>query len=233
MAGWRPAAKIGMDRRLSFERNTETLQKSIENSDARATPFRHWLVDRVFEDDVIEALVALPFDAPRVEYSKGARAANNDTRSYFDPGRRDEFPVCQTVAEGFQNAETVKKIEAMCDIDLSGTYLRLEYAQDRDGFWLHPHKDISVKCLSMLVYLSDAPEGEDWGTDIYSGPKEEDYFAPTPHQKNRALIFVPGSDTWHGFRCKPISGIRQTLIVNFVTDAWNSTHELAYPDQPV
>ncbi len=213
--------------------NTARLQASLDNCETRTEPFSHWILDDVFTDDVVDAIRALPFDAPRVEYNDGRRAANNDTRSYFDPERRAEFAVCQEIADGFQNPETVKRIEDMCGIDLSGSYLRLEYAQDRDGFWLHPHKDISVKKLSLLVYLSDAPEGEDWGTDIYAGPKEEDYFGPTPHKSNRALVFVPGSDTWHGFRNKPISGVRQTLIVNYVGDAWRATHELAYPDQPV
>ncbi len=213
--------------------NTARLQASLDSCETRREPFSHWLLDDVFTDEVVEGLRALPFDAPRVEYTKGARAANNDSRSYFDPGRRAEFTVCEDIAQGFQDPATVKRIEKMCDIDLAGSFLRLEYAQDRDGFWLHPHKDISVKKLSLLVYLSQAPEGEDWGTDIFSGPKEEDYFGPTPHRRNRALVFVPGTDTWHGFRRKPITGVRQTLIVNYVGDDWNNTHELAFPGQPV
>ena len=213
--------------------NTATLQASLDNCEVRTDPYSHWILHDVFTQDTVDAICDLPFDAPRMDYSKGARAANNDMRSYFDPGRREEFAVCQEVAEGFQDPETVNRIEKMCGIDLSGSYLRLEFAQDRDGFWLHPHKDISVKRLSLLVYLSDAPEGEDWGTDIYSGPNEDDYFGPTPHKQNRALVFVPGADTWHGFRHKKITGVRQTLIVNFVSDDWRATHELAYPDQPV
>lgn len=217
----------------SVSDNTASLQASLAECDARTEPYRHWLLKDVFTDDVVDALAALPFDAPRLDYSDGRRAANNESRSYFDPGRRDEFAVCQTVAEGFQDPRTVDAIEAMCGIDLSGGYLRLEFAQDRDGFWLSPHKDISVKMLSMLVYLSDAPDGECWGTDIFSGPGEDDFFAPTPHGRNRALVFVPGSDTWHGYRHKPITGVRRSLIVNYVSDAWINRHELAYPGQPV
>jgi len=213
--------------------NTARLHASLDACEARTEPFAHWLLDDVFTADAVAGLRALPFDAPRVEYTKGARAANNDSRSYFDPGRRGEFTVCEDIAQGFQDPATVKRIEKMCGIDLAGSFLRLEYAQDRDGFWLHPHKDISVKKLSLLVYLSQAPDGEDWGTDIFSGPKEEDYFGPTPHRQNRALVFVPGADTWHGFRRKPITGVRQTLIVNYVGDEWNNTHELAFPGQPV
>lgn len=218
---------------VSSPSNTLSLQSSLAACDARTEPYRHWLLSNVFDDDVVDALAALPFDAPRLDYSTGARAGNNESRSYFDSGRRAEFPVCQAVAEAFQNPATVARIEAMCGISLKGGFLRLEFAQDRDGFWLHPHKDISVKMLSMLVYLTEAPDGECWGTDIYSGPGEDDFFAPTPHGRNRSLVFVPGSDTWHGFRRKQITGVRRSLIVNYVTDAWINRHELAFPDQPV
>ena len=36
-----------------------------------------------------------------------------------------------------------------------------------------------------------------------------------------------------GAKKKTITGIRQTLIVNYVGPDWRSTHELAYPEQPV
>ena len=49
---------------------------------------------------------------------------------------------------------------------LGGSFLRIEYCLDTDGFWLEPHTDIGAKLFTMLVYLSDHPEAEDWGTDI-------------------------------------------------------------------
>ncbi len=219
---------------VSPDTNTATLLRGLDHCETRTKPFSHWIVDDIFDDDVVDGLLALPFEAPRVDYGDGRRAANNDTRSYFDPGRRDEFEVCQTVAQSFQAPEVVDRLQTLCGTDFSGGYLRLEYAQDREGFWLHPHKDISVKMMSLLVYLSDSPTGEEWGTDIYSGPTEDEFYAATPHQRNRALIFIPGQDTWHGYRKgKKITGVRQTLIVNYVTDAWINRHELAFPDTPI
>jgi hypothetical protein len=44
---------------------------------------------------------------------------------------------------------------------------------------------------------------------------------------------VPGADTWHGFRRRPIAGIRRSLIVNYVKSEWRSRHELAFPDRPI
>ena len=51
-----------------------------------------------------------------------------------------------------------------------GTFLRLEYAQDVDGFWLQPHTDLGVKKFTCLIYLSDGPGHETLGTDIYETP---------------------------------------------------------------
>ena len=55
---------------------------------------------------------------------------------------------------------------------LDETYLRLEYAQDIDGFWLQPHTDLGVKKFTCLIYLSQGPGHELLGTDIYASPEE-------------------------------------------------------------
>jgi len=106
--------------------------------------------------------------------------------------------------------------------------LRIEYCQDIDGFWLEPHLDISVKLFTMLVYLSGEPELRDAGTDIYDSGPHHRLAATAPYEKNRGLMFVPGGNTWHGFSKRPISGVRKSLIVNWVTPEWRDRWELAY-----
>ena len=49
-------------------------------------------------------------------------------------------------------------IEKVFGTDLEGTYLRIEFAQDIDGFWLEPHTDLGVKAFTMLLYLSKDDE---------------------------------------------------------------------------
>jgi len=80
----------------------------------------------------------------------------------------------------------------------------------------------------MLVYLSTEPGSEEWGTDILDA--NLNLVAVAPYKRNCGLIFVPGGDTWHGFRRRPIQGVRRSLIVNYVKPEWRSRHELAYPD---
>jgi hypothetical protein len=114
---------------------------------------------------------------------------------------------------------------------LGGSSLRIEYCLDTDGFWLEPHTDNGAKLYTMLIYLSDEPGSEAWGTDTLDG--SDGFVASTPHVRNGGLIFIPGADTWHGFHRRPIAGVQRSLIVNYVRPEWRSRHELTFPEQPV
>jgi hypothetical protein len=79
--------------------------------------------------------------------------------------------------------------------------------------------------------LSTDPGSEKWGTDILD--EDMNLVTTTPYEFNCALVFIPGANTWHSFRKRPINGVRKTIIVNYVKDEWRARHELAYPDQAV
>ena len=217
----------------SLSSNQETFISSLYSAEAETKPYNYWNLDNVLDQDVLEGILDLPIEIPRVEYDEGQRAANNGVRGYFDISRREEFEVCEVISATFQSRKTISTIENICNINLKGSFLRVEYAQDHDGFWLEPHKDISVKLFSMLIYLSPAPDGEEWGTDFYTGPKQSDCCGTASHAVNRAFVFIPGANSWHGFRPRKITGVRRSLIVNFVTDKWMNRHELADPSQPI
>ena len=119
-------------------------------------------------------------------------------------------------------------LRSLTGADLSRGHLRIEYCQDVDGFWLEPHLDISVKLFTMLVYLSGDPALRDAGTDIYDSSPEHRLAASAPYEKNKGLIFIPGTNSWHGFSKRPIRGLRKSIIINFVSDDWRAKDELAY-----
>ena len=208
-----------------------SIRCALEEADARTTPYRHWLLTDVLPEEAIRAILALPITPADIEDTAGRRETHNSTRRFFAPDEQDRFPVCRALAAAWQEPATIAAIETTCNVDLGGNLLRIEYCQDRDGFWLEPHTDIGAKFFTMLVYLSDPPSGEDWGTDIYASPGE--FAGSAPGQRNTGLIFIPGENTWHGFRRRPITGVRRSLIVNYVTPNWLSRHELAFPDHPV
>ncbi len=208
-----------------------TFLASLRASEASDYPFRHWLLDRMLPDDSCAALDALPVKAPAIEDNFGKRETHNSSRLFFGARERMLFPVCDAIAVALQSDAVVHRIEERCDVRLGGGFLRVEYCLDTDGFWLEPHTDIGAKLFTMLVYLSDDPGSEAWGTDLLDGPDK--LVATTHYRRNSGFIFIPGADTWHAFHRRPIVGVRRSLIVNYVKAEWRSRHELAFPEQAV
>ncbi len=194
-------------------------------------PYPHWLLEQVLPEPALASLSALPLAAPEIEDTQGRRETHNSSRLFFGPQEQARFPVCAALAAALQGRDCVARLESLTGARLGGSYLRVEYCQDRDGFWLEPHTDIGAKFFTMLIYLNDPPPGEDWGTDIYETPEKR--LGPAPSGRNRGLVFIPGPASWHGFARRPITGIRRSLIINYVTPEWRSRHELSFPGQPV
>ena len=206
------------------------LAASLHAAPRTETPYRHWDLSNIFGAETVAELNSLPFPAPDLGGVSGARELHNNTRRYFDADNIAAFPVCRTIAETFQDAETVAMIEQVTGAKLDGCYLRIEYAQDVDGFWLAPHTDLGVKKLTMLYYLGDEDQA-DLGTDIFV---DADTWAKrSTFNADSALVFVPSNNTWHGFNPREIGGVRKSVIINYVTDEWRAREQLAYPTQPV
>lgn len=193
-----------------------------------AQPYDYWLLENALPQASVDAIASLPFAPPTGAVFDGRRESNNSSRVYFTAENQARFPVCRDVVEAFSDPAVVRTIELVTRTDLSKGHLRIEYCQDIDGFWLEPHLDISVKLFTMLVYLSDDPHLFDAGTDVYDSSPEHRLVATAPYEKNKGLIFIPGHNTWHGFSKRPIRGLRQSIIINYVSPEWRNKDELAY-----
>ena len=215
----------------SAEDVVRTFQHCVDTAKRSEQPYRHWTLKGCLPCDSVEDIVALPFEAPSLDGVSGKRELHNKTRKYFDVENRRRFPVCEAVAQAFQDRRVTSHIERAFSTDLKGTYLRIEFAQDVDGFWLEPHTDLGVKVFTMLLYLSNDESHRDLGTDIYDGEKR--HVARSPFAPNAAMVFVPGSNTYHGFEKRPIEGVRTSLIINFVTNEWRAREQLSFPDAPI
>lgn len=208
-----------------------TFTESVANGDRSDAPYPHWVLKKCFPDDTIEDILGLPFPAPSLDGVSGKRELHNATRKYFDVENRDKFASVNAVSAAFQDKRITDMIEKTFGTDLSGTYLRIEFAQDTDGFWLEPHTDLGVKSFTMLLYLSDEEGHDNLGTDVYDADKS--HVARSPFEPNLAFVFVPGDNTYHGFERRPIKGVRKSLIINYVTDEWRAREQLAYPEAPI
>jgi hypothetical protein len=177
----------------------------------------------------VEEVLALPFAAADIEGVSGKRELHNNSRRYFDVEGREQFPCMEAISSGFQDSRVTAAIEQTFGAELDRTYLRIEFAQDVDGFWLEPHTDIGVKMFTFLLYLSKDRSHADLGTDVYDSEKK--WVGRTPYQSNSGMIFVPSNITYHGFEKRPIEGVRKLLVINYVTEEWRAREQLAYPDQ--
>jgi len=216
---------------ISSRAITDSILASLNAADQHETPYRHWFLKDYFPAATLPEISNLPFEAPSLGGLSGKREVHNATRKYFDVENRAEFPAVAAVADALQSAEMTQTIEQKFGIDLKGSYLRIEYAQDTNGFWLEPHTDLGVKLFTCLLYLSDGPGHDTLGTDIYDADKK--HLGRSPFAPNGALIFIPSDDTYHGFEARQINGIRKSLIINYVTDEWRAREQLAFPDQPI
>jgi hypothetical protein len=216
---------------ISADAVADSLIAAFARAPAEEAPYRHWTVTDVFPRGLTDVLRRLPYAAPDLAGVSGKRELHNDQRHYFDAATNARFADCRAVADAFQSLEVVEAIEAATGADLSDSYVRLEYAQDTDGFWLQPHTDLGVKRFTMLIYLAADDSQADLGTDIYSDAKT--WAKRSAFVDNTALVFVPGGNTWHGLEPRLIRGVRKSVIMNYVTDAWRERGQLAYPHTPV
>ena len=209
----------------------QSLRHSFETSTRTEAPYPHWFLKNCLPSDIATEVMSLPFAAPSLEGVSGKRELHNKTRTYFDTENQGRYPAVKAVAGGLQDARTTSMIEQRFGIKLAGSYLRIEYAMDIDGFWLEPHTDLGVKLFTMLLYLSADSQHAGLGTDIYNADKI--HAGRSPWESNGAMVFVPGSNTFHGFEKRPIVGVRKSVIINYVTNEWKAREQLAYPDKPI
>lgn len=204
---------------------------SLNASERGTYPYKHWLLSNMIPADICASIDALPVEVPRVGDTQGKRETHNSTRVFFGVDMRKQYQALDSLAQALQSDAVVSALRAETGAPLAGASLRIEYCLDTDGFWLEPHTDIGAKLFTMLIYLSEDPGAEAWGTDILDGPDK--FVATTPYQRDCGLIFIPAHDSWHGWHKRPIATVRRSLIVNYVKPEWRSRQELAFPETPV
>ncbi len=208
-----------------------SLIKSFESAERHEKPYRHWFVSHCLPQPVVDEILGLPFPAPALDGVSGKREVHNATRKYFDQDNMAAHPVCNAVNAALQDPRVTSTIDRVFGTKLKGTYLRVEFAQDTNGFWLEPHTDLGVKSFTFLLYMSKDAQHQALGTDIYDSNKK--HIGASPFKSNAAMIFVPSDVTYHGFETRKIEGVRKSVIINYVTNDWRAREQLAYPTTPI
>ncbi len=204
--------------------------RSLAGAARFEAPYPHFYADDLLPWAVVQALAGLPLPAP-VRTGTSGRREDNAARIFFGAAEMARFPIMRTLAEALQSPAVIRRIGGLSAAPLRGCHLRLEYATDEEGFWLERHTDIGVKKFTCLISLADDKRQSNLGTDIYNS--DNTIYKRAPFRRNGALIFVPGTETWHGFAPRPIEGRRKSLILNYVGPAWRARDQLAFPEEPV
>ncbi len=207
----------------------KSILRSVKERKTFHSPYEHWFLSNVLPSEEVSRLQSIQFPEKNLDGVSGTREIHNKTRNYLDENNQEQFTVFQRVAEAFQSQEIVDFLSKQFGAKLDGTYLRIEFAEDIDGFYLVPHTDIGVKNFTMLFYLSDNPQHSSLGTDVYDA--EQNWVSSMPFIPNHAMVFVPSDITYHGFEKRCIQGVRKSLVINYVTPDWRAREQLAFPNE--
>ena len=215
------------DTQMSISMTVRSLIDACERANHRSSPYDYWLLESILPESLCEAVASLPFEPPDAAIFDGRRETNNSSRIYFNRDNQQRHGPCREMADAFRHPEAIRKLKQLTGRDLALGRLRIEYCQDIDGFWLEPHVDLPVKLFTMLIYLSNDERLADAGTDVYDASPEHRLVTRAPYRWNAGMIFIPATDTWHGFAKRPIRALRKSIIINYVAQDWRATDELA------
>ena len=194
---------------------------NLENLTHVDFPFNHWVFSNCLEEGALDEISYSNIPSGDRMYD-GTRAADHTgqgvdgkLRLFITKNNYQNFPFLTKLIQSLQSKEMVNKISKIIDKDLSNSYVRLEVIGDKKGFWLKPHKDISEKLMTMMVWANPYNEASNLGTDLYD--KNFKLVKTIKYVHNSGYFFSSGDDTWHGLELKEIQKERRCIQINYVT----------------
>ena len=194
---------------------------NLENLTHADFPFNHWVFSNCLEEGALDEISYSNIPSGDRMYD-GTRAADHTgqgvdgkLRLFITKNNCQIFPYLTKLIQSLQSKEMVNKISKIIDKDLSNSYVRLEVIGDKKGFWLKPHKDISEKLMTMMVWANPYNEASNLGTDLYD--KNFKLVKTIKYVHNSGYFFSSGDDTWHGLELKEIQKESRCIQINYVT----------------
>ena len=184
-------------------------------------PFNHWQFFDCLEDEALNEISYSKIPGGERAYD-GTRAADHTgegidgkLRLFITKENCINFPNLTNIINDLQSHKKVKQISKIINKDLSKTFVRLEIIGDKKGFWLKPHKDISEKLMTMMIWANPYNETSNLGTDLYD--KDFKLVKTIEYVHNSGYFFSSGDDTWHGLELKEIKKERRCIQINYVS----------------
>jgi len=184
-------------------------------------PFNHWQFNNCLDKNTLDEISYSNIPSGERVYD-GTRAADHTgqgidgkLRLFITKENNQNYPFLTKLINSLQSNEMVDKISKLINKDLSKSFVRLEVIGDKKGFWLKPHKDISEKLMTMMVWANPYKESSNLGTDLYD--KEFNLVKTIKYIHNSGYFFSSGEDTWHGLEEKQIKRERRCIQINYVS----------------
>ena len=184
-------------------------------------PFQHWEIYKCLDNKTLEEISFSKIPSGIRVYD-GTRAADHTgkgidgkLRIYLTKNNCQNFPNLKKLVNKLQSKIITSKLAHLLKKDLSTSYVRLEIIGDKKGFWLKPHKDISEKIMTMMIWSNPYNESENLGTDLYNSDFK--IVKTIKYQHNSGYFFSSGNDTWHGLEKKEIKKERRCIQINYVS----------------
>ena len=184
-------------------------------------PFDHWQFSDCLDKSALDEISFTQLPSGNRAYD-GTRAADHTghgidgkLRLFITKENKLDFPHLTKLINSLQNVNVVNQISKLINKDLSRSYVRLEIIGDKKGFWLKPHKDISEKLMTMMIWANPYKESDNLGTDLY----DQDFklVKTIKYLHNNGYFFSSGEDTWHGLELKEIKKERRCIQINYVS----------------
>ena len=194
---------------------------NLDNLCSAGYPFKHWEISNCLDANALDEISYSNIPNGNRAYD-GTRAADHTgqgvdgkLRLFLDLKNCSSFPHLTQVIKELQTKYTYEKIGNLINKDLSKSFVRLEIIGDKKGFWLKPHKDISEKLMTMMIWANPYKESENLGTDLY----DQDFklVKTIQYLHNNGYFFSSGQDTWHGLELKEIKKERRCIQINYVS----------------
>lgn len=173
-------------------------------------PWEYYTFSNIFNSDIVEMLNTIPLTKYYNEHTHQDELDHNyDQKNvlYHDVVNSD-------VARIFTDADTVRHIQNLFDVDLRLKGVRLTLAEIvgvRDE-WVHV--DSEDKLISAVVYLGNEVLPEK-GTWMYESQNE--LYVQLDHIPNAGILFKPTRETWHSLpKWESEVQTRKALIVNYI-----------------
>ena len=193
----------------------------LENITHSNFPFNHWQFTNCLSENALNEISYSKIPNGERAYD-GTRAADHTgegvdgkLRLFITKENNKNFPELTNLIKALQGVELVNKISKLINKDLSKSFVRLEIIGDKKGFWLKPHKDISEKLMTMMIWANPYNESSNLGTDLYD--KDFKLVKTIEYIHNSGYFFSSGEDTWHGLELKEIEKERRCIQINYVT----------------